>query len=371
MKLVLLFSCVGTLEAANVRSKTAVSRKRFFPIMIGDDLHMLSSPSRDSKLLRGSALDFEPILEDSLPSMVVPLAELSPEAAEDTEVAPVSVDGPLRDLVDFGSAIGAAVLPRVVHGSPLELPMDILHVKMQQEVPKPLNVDDTPSKVHIYGNLPKNLTAKTLQVSSEGRNLVVKYFIDEGKQAGNSIVGIDERFALDFEPVVTPAVRYKASTGAFEMILPRPPKETSQRQVNIEFDVSQPEVPSKKIVAQTRSGPVTAPLQKVVSKPTPEFSKRVSQSTAPVQRSSLKADDHDVKTLAKMTRQLREAGQTQQSVGGRDDRAKRAQEIADKAKRFVAEARLGDAKAELQNAFAPQIFEGEGMVLLELNHKSL
>jgi hypothetical protein len=291
--------------------------------------------------------------------------------------------------------------------------MDILHVKMQQEVPKPLTVDDTPSNVHIYGTLPKNLTAKTLQVSSEGRNLVVKYFIDGGKQASNSIVGIDERFALDFDPLENPVVRYSSATGAFELTLPRPAKETSGQQVNIEFD----DVPKKQEVAPR---PTAAPrVEEVVAKPTvakpteestrktvekiaDEFADHFRHTSAPAKDSvpkaistptedplpqedsaavkeavasaaalREKAEENDAKTtLAKMTRQLREAEQAKKPVT-QADQAKRAKDIADKAHRFVAEAKLGDAKTELASAFSPGIFEGEGMVLLELNHKSL
>jgi hypothetical protein len=400
MRLLLLLSGVVSTVATNDRSKKVVSHRRFFPIagaLLSDDF---TPPTRDWKLLRGSTLDLPLAPEIAgdfhalpLTGMVVPLDEMQSDAPEDSVqlgAAPVGLDGPLQDLFDFGNVIGAAVLPRAAHGRPLELPMDILHVKMQQEVPKPLTVDDTPSNVHIYGTLPKNLTAKTLQVSSEGRDLLVKYFMDEGK-AGSSVIGIDERFTLDFEPREAPIVKYKASTGVFELTLPRPPKESVGQQVNINFeDVATPEVAPKKVAEAVAPRPAAAAApnfekaseelkmaivehngestRKRVEDIANEFAEHFSHTPAS-HESNVSVDDG--KTLAKMTKQLREAGHAQKLASGRDDQTKRAKEIADKAKRFVAEARLGDARTELQDAFAPQIFEGEGMVLLELNHKSL
>lgn len=242
----LAFLVIGSAGAASTGTK------KQFPF----EILPLSLPKEDRQL-RGSppGLDvpFTRVAFGGIPMGAVALN--FPEDAEVMQGPPV-VDGSLRDLLDLGSALGAAVLrpggdmampSRPAHqslggvegdfGEPLELPLDALHVKMQDQVPKPLSFEDADGKIRIYGTLPKNLTAKTLKVTlsgGDGRNLVVQYFLGQGTDTQN-LVGIDERFALDFDPVDQPSVKYKAHTGAFELVLTRP-SVTPQKQVAINFD---------------------------------------------------------------------------------------------------------------------------------------
>jgi len=346
---------------------------------------------RDDRQLRGAPIDLEdaPVMGIAL-SGGIPLGEVAlnvPQDVEETQ-GPAVVDGPLRDLLDFGSAFGAAVLQPgdmrlPMHrglggaegkfGAPLELPLDALHVKMQEHVPKPLNIDDAHDRLRIYGTLPKNLTAKTLKVSLSGgddRDLTVQYFLGQGSMAKN-LVGIDEHFALDFAPAEAPAVKYKAATGAFELLLKRPAMKT-QKQVAIDFDAGPAtppaQLPDLAAFSARRPDTATATAKVALGRLTPL--RRTSR--APVLPKEFAHESHLKRMhasrlkedLAKMTKDLL-AGPEDDSKA-KQDKAARVDEIRDRAKQFVSDAHLGDAQKELIKAFAPLDL---GLVMLEMNHR--
>jgi hypothetical protein len=338
----------------------------------------------------------------------VPLKVVSlnlPEDGDAVEGPPV-VDGPLRDLLDFGSAMGAAVLrPEDVNfraqqrresgddsfANAMELPLDALHVKMQEHVPAPLNVDDTNGKVRIFGTLPKNLNAKTLKVSvagDDGRNILVKYFLGQDGDEQN-VVGIDEHFALDFQPAGSPVVKYQTSTGDFELLLTRPTVKP-RKDVDIDFEAgtaasakpshlrkaAAPEHlaatrPSRdamvNVVAKAPAGksgdlPLErrhlAPSKAKHGAPPQEFAHDVATRRVPAWVAS------PAQEFVKVTKELYTAAHSQDS---NQDRAVRAKQVAERAKQFVVDAHLGEAKKELIEAFAP--IDDTGLVMLEMNHR--
>jgi len=266
-------------------------------------------------------------------------------------------------------------------GGPLEIPLGALHVRLQDDVPKPLQVEDDSGKVRIYGTLPKKLSAKTLKVSVSGsgdRNLRIQYFLGQG--AGNA-VGIDEHFALDFAPAGAPAVSYKAATGAFELVLTKPTV-TPRTQVSIDFDSSpsmdvSEEVPGK--IHAVIAKPTQASTVKVALKRKPPAAHRRSQHTqaspkefvheskmkrmsaSPVPKQSQASEVN----LAKVTKALHQVAQKDGS-GSDQEKTARVKEISDKVKRFVADAHLTDAQKELKSAFEPLDF---GLVMLEMHHQ--
>jgi len=292
-------------------------------------------------------------------------AEQGPEGAEPLEMSAQ------RGLEGIGGQ----------RGGPLELPLGALHVKLREHVPKPLQVEDGNGKVRIYGTLPKKLTAKTLKVSvsgSDGRSLRIQYFL--GQDAGNA-VGIDEHFALDFAPAGTPAVSYKAATGAFELVLTRPVV-TPRTQVTINFDSSPPTNMSAMVpgkihavtavpnqastvkVALKRKAPAAHQRSQHTQASPGEFAheskmKRMSASPAPKQTQASEVD------LAKVTKALHQVVQTG-GVGSDQEKAARVRDISDRVKRFVADAHLTDAQKELKTAFEPLDL---GLVMLEMNHR--
>lgn len=273
-------------------------------------------------------------------------------------------------------------------GGPLELPLGALHVKLQEHVPKPLQVEDGSDKVRIYGTLPKKLSAETLKVSvsgSGGRNLRIQYFLGQG---GRNAVGIDEHFALDFAPAGTPAVSYKAATGAFELVLTKPAV-ALRKQVSINFDSSpsmdvSEKVPDKihaaiekpsqasteevmlnrKLPAErSRSQHMQASPKEVVHE-----SKRKRMSSYPVPKLP-QANEVDLAKsevdLAKVTKALHQEVAQKDESGSDQEKIARVKEISDKVKRFVADAHLTDAQKELKSAFEPLDL---GLVMLEMNH---
>merc|ERR1719387_2532004 len=69
--------------------------------------------------------------------------------------------------------------------------------------------------------------------------------------------------------------------------------------------------------------------------------------------------------LAKKTKELEADVAKASAEYTTRDRAQRAKLIVDKAKEFVSEAHLSDAKSSLEDAFAPI----PGLVLIEIEHK--
>lgn len=363
-----------------------VRTRKQLPFILGDELPEppvslrlpLPEPN-DFRRLRGPAVQ---VGEMPLAFRAVPMDAVSLELPDVEAIeGPPVVDGPLRDLLNFGSALGAAVLrpdsmPRLAHhklggaegtfGAPLELPLEALHVKMQDHVPAALSIDDSRSKVRIYGTLPKNLTAKTLKVSlagADGRNLVVRYFLGKGAEAGKNLVGIDEHFLLDFSPTETPAVKYKSSTGTFELSLNRPAAKP-QKQISIDFDAP-PATASKPIVA-SKSQEVGAARKDEIAlhriAPLRRSRQRVASAKEFVHASrSVRLPASQVKAgLEKVAKDLKHV------ASAKRDKAARVQEVKSKAKQFVADARLDDAQRELEDAFAPLDM---GLVMLEKNHR--
>lgn len=332
------------------------------------------------------------------------------------------VDGALRDLLEFGSAFGSAVLRpedmvaprRHSVGEALGMPLDALHVMMRQHVPTPLQVDDAKARVRIYGTLPKNLTPKSLSVSFTGdddRNVLVKYFLGQDGES-KRVVGMDEHFMLDFSPVDAPAVKYKASTGAFELVLTRPAVK-AHRQVAIDFDTapaaaketshlrksSKPEnlamakptqaktinvVVKAAAEAEKATGEVSLERRSASSpsraQPSPrEFIHESHSRRLPVSVVNAVNAEKTTHELAKMTKTLHEVRwrkpqkhvvrwRKQKASHVSAAREARAMEVADRVKKFVTAAHLVDAKKDLIGAFAP-LDTDMGLIMLETNHR--
>jgi len=367
-------------------------------------------PPRDGRQLRGAPLGLDmPFPKGALSMGAFPMRDIPFEVPGNTQGAPV-VDGALLDLLNFGSALGSATLLRPggivpdrmpvprrfggvsgAFGGPLELPLDSLHVKMQQDAPAPLKFEDAHGKLHIFGTLPKKLSAKTLKVSfsgAGGRDLIVQYPLGKSHEASNA-VAIEERFALDFRPVRAPSVKYKAATGAFELVLARP-EASSRKPVTIDFDTAAAKAAAKPIQAQTR------PVQVVALKPrkatagkvalkrakfkrvqrrtarakasVKEFvhnSKRARVPASGVMSKNARNDDRivpeqEMHALAKVTKELRK-------VPPRKGKAARFQDVKNTAKQFVADAHLREAQSQLVDAFAP--LDDFGLVMLEISHQ--
>jgi hypothetical protein len=418
---------LAALAVGSIAAVTAVTTgtEKQIPISIANLADMgipLPMPGLEGRHLRGppagldefpmGAIRMDALPMDELPMGAIPMGAIPmdairmdelPEGVEIEQGRPIaegSLSPGLRDLLDFGSAMGAAVLrpggleaiPMPVQralearrgldgiggemGGALELPLGALHLKLQEHVPKPLHVEDGKEKLRIYGTLPQHLTSKTLKVSlsgSEGRNLRVQYFLGQGAGAKNA-VGIDEKFALDFAPAGMPAVTYKASTGAFELSLSRPAAKP-QEQVAIDFDSS----PSTGAVAKVTAAaviPGKASAVKVALERKPKAAHSRQHQASPkefVHESKMKrllassALKENRGEMAKVTKALHQVAQKQGLGEDEDAKAARVKDISARVKSVVANAQLFDAQNALKDAFAP--FDYSGLVMLEMSHQ--
>jgi len=307
-------------------------------------------------------------------------------------LSPPVAEGPLRDLLDFGSALGTVVLsanPAVSQqdamrgsadkfGGPqkaVKSVLDALRVDMQGDYPAPLNFHNGNDMVRIDGILPKNLTARSLKASlagNERRRLTIRYFLGKDDNVDN-VVAVEENFDLDFSPTEKPKIAYRASTGQFELLLKRPVVKPSQ-QVAIHFDIEQARPKERASTfkktaanaASTAAGHMAAD-EDTSSQPADEpqqsaFTENVLKQYMKSDRDFVQALRHSrLADLPKLTQALNH----QELQYGTKDTNARAQAAAQKAKRFVSKVRLDKAKRVLKSAFQPL---DTGLVMLEIHH---
>lgn len=242
----LLLVCLGAANAGKLRA-TATAKARTH-MRMGVRQVPVSIPLRIPMMVR----DDEP-QDDPLPVDLgrVLLGGSPPEGQDDGPVVltlgpeegvrPVAEAGDAgpRNLLDVLRALGAA---QAVHGaSPAAFPLaaDGLKIKMRpgDGVPTPLALEEEGGAVRIAGGLPPHLNASSLRVKQLGRLIAVQYMVGDGQ----NLVGVEQRFMLDFEPQESAQVNYSGATGAFSLELHRPKDSGLPQDVTIDFEDQEPE----------------------------------------------------------------------------------------------------------------------------------
>lgn len=138
--------------------------------------------------------------------------------------------GSLGDIARFAQAFAA-------DGGPppsFPVPADGIRIRMRpgNGVPTPLRMSNEAGRLVISGKLPEHLNASGLKVNQFGRMLSVQYHVGEGR----SMVGVEQRFMLDFEPRESARVKYSRATGEFHLDVSKPKDAARPQDIAIVFE---------------------------------------------------------------------------------------------------------------------------------------
>lgn len=178
----------------------------------------------------------------------VPAANVGPSTADTTLTAgPPSIEDVLHQVMGFGSEIGNAdAVPRFPFAA------EGLRIKMPRgsgAPAAPLSLQHLDDQDQILGTLPKGMNGSDLKVDQSGHVVTVQYRM----HTGQSKVGVEQRFSLDFTPDQKPKAKYSKASGKFSVVIPRPKNaQRSSSDVEIVIDdegeptaVKMPSVPAK------------------------------------------------------------------------------------------------------------------------------
>jgi len=180
----------------------------------------------------------------------VPAANVGPSTTDAVEfgaTGPPSIEDVLHQVMGFGRDIGNMELRNQMDGMPrFPFAAEGLKIRMPKgpnAVEAPLSLQHLDGQDEIVGTLPSKMNATDLKVDQSGHVVTVQYRMKDGQ----STVGVEQRFSLDFTPPQKPKAKYNRANGKFSVVIARP-KNVQKSSSDVEIvmdDEAQPVVPAK------------------------------------------------------------------------------------------------------------------------------